>query len=60
MADELVKTDIGMRHFMTYKAPLYGREGDVVGTVGIGHDMTDLNNTSLELSLLIDNIVVKE
>ena len=56
MADELVKTDIGMRHFMTYKAPLYGRDGDVVGTVGIGHDITDFNNTSLELSMLIDNI----
>lgn len=56
MADELVKTDVGMRHFMTYKAPIYDREGAVTGTVGVGHDMTDFNNTSLELSMLIDNI----
>ena len=55
-ADELVKTDYGMRHFMTYKAPLYGRAGEVMGTVGIGHDITDFNNTSLELEMLIDNI----
>lgn len=56
MADELVKTDMGMRHFMTYKSPLYDRDGVVSGTVGIGHDITDFNNTSLELSMLIDNI----
>lgn len=56
MADELVKTDVGMRHFMTYKSPIYDRDGEVAGTVGVGHDMTDLNNASLELSMLIDNI----
>ena len=56
MADELVKTDDGMRHFITYKSPIFDRDGEVAGTVGVGHDMTDLNNTSLELSMLIDNI----
>ena len=55
-ADELVKTDAGMRHFITYKSPLYGRDGEVMGTVGIGHDITDFNNTSIELEMLIDNI----
>lgn len=55
-SDELVKTDAGMRHYITYKSPIYDREGLVAGTVGVGHDMTDLNNTSLELSMLIDNI----
>ena len=56
MSDEIVKTDAGKRHFITYKSPIYGRDGSVAGTVGVGHDMTDLNNTSLELSMLIDNI----
>lgn len=57
-ADELVKTDAGMRHFITYKSPLYGRDGEVMGTVGIGHDITDFNNTNIELEMLIDNIPI--
>ncbi len=57
-ADELVKTDNGMRHFKTFKSPLFGRNGDVMGTVGVGHDMTDFNNTSIELEMLIENIPV--
>ena len=56
VADELVKSDQGMRHFITYKTPIYDRDGVVAGTVGVGHDITDFNNTSLELSMLIDNI----
>ncbi len=56
MADEIVRTDSGMRHFITYRSPIYDRDGVATGIVGVGHDMTDLNNTSLELSMLIDNI----
>ncbi len=55
-SDALVKTDEGMRHFMTYNSPLFGRNKSVMGMVGIGHDITDFNNTSLELEMLIDNI----
>ena len=29
-----------------------------MGTVGIGHDVTDFNNTSIELEMLIDNIPI--
>ena len=56
VADEQVKTDTGLRHFLTYKSPLFGRNGEVMGTVGIGHDVTDLDNTSLELKILLDNL----
>ncbi len=58
ISDEFLKTDKGMRHFKTYKSPLFGRNGDVMGTVGIGHDVTEFNNTSLELEMLIDNIPI--
>lgn len=58
ISDEFLKTDNGMRHFKTYKSPLFGRNGDVMGTVGIGHDVTDFNNTSIELEMLIDNIPI--
>ena len=56
VADEMVRNAKGMRHFKTYKSPLYDRSGQVMGTVGIGHDVTDMNNASLELQILIDNL----
>lgn len=57
VADEQVKTANGaLRHFLTYKSPLYDRAGRVMGTVGIGHDVTDMNNASLELKILLENL----
>ncbi|MBR1633974.1 MAG: diguanylate cyclase [Lachnospiraceae bacterium] len=56
VADEMVQNAKGLRHFLTYKSPLYGRDGQVMGTVGIGHDVTDMNNASLELQILIDHL----
>lgn len=58
VADELVRNNKGLRHFLTYKSPLYGRDGQVIGTVGIGHDVTDMNNSSLELKILLDNLPI--
>lgn len=56
VSDEHVLTDKGLRHFLTYKSPLYGRDGDVMGTVGIGHDVTDLNNIGIEMKMLLENL----
>lgn len=56
VSDEHVKTSDGMRHFLTFKSPLYGRDGDVMGTVGIGHDVTDLNNAGIEIKMLLENL----
>ncbi len=56
VADEMVQNAKGMRHFITYKSPLYDRSGQIMGTVGIGHDVTDMNNTSQELKILMDNL----
>lgn len=58
VADEFVNNNKGQRHLLTYKSPLYGRDGNVMGTVGIGHDVTDMNNISLELKILLDNLPI--
>ena len=39
-----------MRQLRTYKSPIVDRDGiTVLGTVGIGHDVTDLVNMSAEI-----------
>lgn len=50
---EKVKSQHGMRQFNTYKAPLIDDEGCLLGTVGIGHDITALENMSAELELIL-------
>ena len=40
IAEEVIQTGGGMRTLMTYKAPLYDWDGSVMGTVGIGIDVT--------------------
>lgn len=54
--EELVQTGGDMKQFTTYKAPLYDSLGNVLGTCGIGHDVTGLNNMGIEMSMLIENI----
>ena len=50
---EKVRSQHGMRQFNTYKAPLISRDGRLLGTVGIGHDITALENMSAELELIL-------
>lgn len=38
----------------TYKSPLYDEDGEMMGTVGIAHDITDLENIDIELQLIIN------
>ena len=52
--DEQVKTKRGMRQFKTYKTPLFDEDGSVMGTVGVAHDVTDLDNIATELDILIN------
>ncbi len=40
VSDEVVKTGEGMRLMTTYKSPLYDLDGSVMGTVGVGIDVT--------------------
>lgn len=56
MFEEPVKTSAGMKHFNTYKTPVYDLDGRIWGTVGVAHDATSLSNMGLELSMLVENI----
>ncbi len=54
--EEMVLTGGEMKQFTTYKTPLFDRLGKVLGTCGIGHDVTNFSNMGIELSMLIENI----
>ena len=56
ICEEMVKTRKGMKQFTTYKTPIYDNLGNIFGTVGLGHDATNLKNLGLELSILIENM----
>ncbi len=51
--DEKVKSRLGMRQFKTYKSPLFDEDGELIGTVGIAHDVTDLGNMMVELKIIL-------
>lgn len=53
---ELVQSRDGMRQFRTYKSPLLDRKGEIIGTVGIGHDVTDLENLSTEMEIVLNSM----
>ena len=56
IGDEPVKTSDGMKQFTTYKTPIYDEYGNVYGTVGVGHDVTNFSNLGIELSILVENM----
>lgn len=56
--DEKVKCKNGMRHFKTYKSPLYDEDGRIMGTVGMAHDVTDLKNMGTELAIILNSLSV--
>lgn len=54
---EMVKSQKGLRQFRTYKSPLFDSDGEtILGTVGIGHDVTDLENMSTEIEILLSSM----
>ena len=54
--EELVQIGSEMKQLTTYKAPIYDPFGKIVGTTGIGHDVTEFNNMGLELGILLENL----
>ena len=40
ISEELIQTGAGQRTLTTYKSPLYDLDGSVMGTVGVGIDVT--------------------
>lgn len=53
---EQVKGQKGMRQFITFKLPLYNRKHNIFGTVGYGHDITDLENMYAENKILLNSM----
>ncbi len=56
--EEEVESGEGLKQLTTYKTPLYDPFGKVFGTVGVGHDVTNIKNLGIELSILVENIPV--
>jgi PAS domain S-box-containing protein len=54
--EEKITTKDGMRQLVTYKSPLIDEDGTIFGTCGMGHDITDLQNVTKELRIVIDSI----
>ena len=54
--DEKVKIKNSLHQFKTYKSPLFDAAGAMFGTVGIAKDVTDLQNISSELSLVLSSL----
>ena len=54
--DETVKCGEELRKFKTYKSPIFDTDGEVIGTVGFAHDVTDLQNLLIELNILIEGL----
>ncbi len=54
--DENVKTKRGMRLFKTYKSPLIDVDEEIFGTCGFAHDVTELQNISKELSIVLNSL----
>lgn len=51
--DEKVMSKHGLRQFKTYKSPLFDDNQEIIGTVGIAHDVTDLENIVTELEIIL-------
>lgn len=56
LTDEIVKNGEEKHLFKTYKTPIKGLNGEILGTVGFGHDLTNLLNLDMELNLFIESM----
>lgn len=56
MFDEVIEGKKGHRQFNIYKAPVTNNDGEVVGTIGVARDITDLKNKDTKVEILIENV----
>lgn len=49
ISEEIIETGEGKRTLITYKSPLYDWDGSVMGTVGVGIDVTQERNYEQEI-----------
>ncbi|MGM9986114.1 MAG: EAL domain-containing protein [Bacillaceae bacterium] len=54
--DQTIPGKKGYRQFNVYKAPVINEDEDVIGTVGIARDITDLRNKDTKFQILMEHI----
>lgn len=54
--DEVIPGKKGYREFSIYKAPVVDEFNEVVGTIGIARDVTELRNKDAKFSMILENI----
>lgn len=54
--DEVIIGKKGYKQFNIYKAPVVDELDEVIGTIGIARDITELKNKDAKLKMLMDNI----
>lgn len=54
--DEVIPGIKGYRQFNVFKAPVIDFDDNVIGTIGIARDTTELKNKDTKLNIILDNI----
>lgn len=54
--EEVVKTKTDLRMLKSYKSALIDSDGEIFGTCGIAHDVTEFKNISTEFNMILDNV----
>ncbi len=54
--EESVKTRKDMRLLKSYKSALVDTDGNIFGTCGLAHDVTELRNMDTELDIVLNNV----
>ncbi|MDE5879468.1 MAG: GGDEF domain-containing protein [Desulfovibrio sp.] len=52
--NETLKIGDQKRHLLTYKTPIHDRHGEIIGTVGVAHDITNILNLSMEIEIFLE------
>lgn len=54
--EETVESSTKKMQLRTFKSPVYDLDGEPIGTVGSGHDITDITNLGSQLNILMENL----
>lgn len=52
--NEILKIGNQKRHLLTCKTPLHDRHNQIIGTVGVAHDITNILNMEMEMEIFLE------